>query len=44
MKEGYVFFVGSTAQCVLQSTVEGKEDSFTTFKAFCEVDESKQKL
>lgn len=44
MKEGYVFFVGSTAQCVLESTVEGKEDEFITFKAFCEVDDTKQKL
>jgi mannose-6-phosphate isomerase len=44
MKEGYVFFVGSTAECVLQSTVEGKEEEFITFKAFCEVDEAKEKL
>lgn len=41
IKEGYVFFVGATAQCVLESTVEG---DFTTFKAFCEVDDSKEKL
>lgn len=44
MKEGYVFFVGSTAKCVLESTVKGKEEEFTTFKAFCEVDDTKQKL
>lgn len=35
MEEGYVFFVGSTAECVLESTSE----EFTTFKAFCEVDD-----
>jgi len=32
-KEGYVFFVGATAQCVLESTGE----TFQTFKAFCEL-------
>lgn len=32
VKFGYVFFVGATAECVLES--EG--DEFTTFKAFCE--------
>ena len=29
---GYVYFVGSTAECVLESD----SDDFTTFKAFCE--------
>lgn len=44
IKEGYVFFLGSTAECVLESTGE-KDDEFTTFKAFCEIDESgKEKL
>ncbi len=45
IKEGYVFFVGSTAELVLESTT-GKDEEFTTFKAFCEVDDgaSKQKL
>lgn len=33
VKEGYVFFVGATAECVLES--EG--EAFTTFKAFCEL-------
>ncbi|KAI4164441.1 MAG: hypothetical protein LQ342_002088 [Letrouitia transgressa] len=33
-KEGFVFFVGATAECTLES--EG--DVFTTFKAFCELD------
>ncbi|KAK1633967.1 phosphomannose isomerase type I [Colletotrichum phormii] len=36
--EGNVFFVGSTAELVLQS--EGDEDDeFVTFKAFCEIEE-----
>ena len=40
IKEGYVFFVGATAECVLES--EGAaEDDFITFKAFCEVEESR---
>ncbi|KAK2733739.1 Mannose-6-phosphate isomerase [Onygenales sp. PD_40] len=39
VKEGYVFFVGATAECVLESTAEaGDEVPFTTFKAFCELD------
>ncbi|KAL9624182.1 MAG: hypothetical protein Q9204_007895 [Flavoplaca sp. TL-2023a] len=33
VKAGYVFFVGATAECVLESGAE----SFTTFKAFCEL-------
>ncbi|POR31797.1 Mannose-6-phosphate isomerase [Tolypocladium paradoxum] len=44
VKEGYIFFVGSTAECVLEAAV-GEDDEFTTFKAFCEVDaSSKQRL
>lgn len=42
VKEGYVFFVGATAECVLESEGDA-EDEFTTFKAFCEVDESNHK-
>lgn len=42
VKEGYVFFVGSTAECVIESE-GGDGDEFITFKAFCEVD-SKEKL
>ena len=38
VKEGYVFFVGATAEVVLES--EGKE--FTTFKAFCELEDAAQ--
>ena len=33
MKAGYVYFVGATAECVLEC--EG--ENFTTFKAFCEL-------
>lgn len=36
MKEGYVYFVGATAELVLES--EG-EEQFVTFKAFCELQE-----
>lgn len=43
IQEGYVYFVGSTAECVLESEV-GDEEEFTTFKAFCEIDDSHQKL
>lgn len=35
VKEGYVYFVGATAKCVLESS--GQEE-FTTFKAFCELE------
>lgn len=38
IKEGYVFFVGSTAEVSLESAGEGDEE-FVTFKAFCEVDD-----
>lgn len=45
MSEGHVYFVGSTAELVLQSE-GGPDDEFVTFKAFCEVDNqsSAQKL
>ncbi|KAH0545138.1 Mannose-6-phosphate isomerase [Glutinoglossum americanum] len=33
VKEGYVFFVGATAEVVLEST---SKEKFVTFKAFCE--------
>ena len=35
VKEGYVFFLGATAECVLEST---SREGFTTFKAFCELE------
>lgn len=39
VREGYVFFVGADAECIIQNTGsgEGEEDVFTTFKAFCEL-------
>lgn len=36
VQQGWVYFVGATATCVLES--DG-EDPFTTFKAFCELGE-----
>ncbi|KAF4120068.1 mannose-6-phosphate isomerase [Geosmithia morbida] len=38
IKGGYVFFVGATAECVLEST-SGPDDEFVTYKAFCEIAE-----
>ncbi|KAF4831957.1 Mannose-6-phosphate isomerase [Colletotrichum sp. SAR 10_70] len=38
ISEGNVFFVGSTAEVVLQSEGDA-DDEFITFKAFCEIDE-----
>jgi mannose-6-phosphate isomerase len=35
VKEGYVFFVGADAECILES--EEEDGTFTTFKAFCEL-------
>jgi mannose-6-phosphate isomerase len=35
IKEGYVFFVGATAECIIESS----EDEMVTFKAFCELEE-----
>lgn len=37
VREGYVFFVGATAELVLESE-GGEDDEFVTFKAFCEVE------
>ncbi|KAK4247865.1 mannose-6-phosphate isomerase [Corynascus novoguineensis] len=39
VKEGYVFFVGASAECVLESEGSSDDDEFITFKAFCEVEE-----
>lgn len=36
VREGWVYFVGATAECVLESS-DG-EKPFVTFKAFCEID------
>lgn len=43
IEEGHVYFVGSTAELILESAV-GKEEDFTTFKAFCEIGSEKEKL
>lgn len=43
MKSGYVYFVGATAELVLES----EDEDFTTFKAFCELrgkEDAKEKL
>lgn len=37
VREGYVFFVGATAELVMESE-GGEDDEFVTFKAFCEVE------
>ncbi|KAI9720531.1 MAG: Mannose-6-phosphate isomerase [Chrysothrix sp. TS-e1954] len=36
VETGYVYFVGATAECVLESK---GEEPFTSFKAFCELEE-----
>ncbi|KAK6070524.1 Mannose-6-phosphate isomerase 1 [Seiridium cupressi] len=38
IKEGWVYFVGATAELVLESE-GGKDEEFITFKAFCEVED-----
>lgn len=43
VEEGHVFFVGAGAECVLEA-VGAKDDEFTTFKAFCEVGDDKERL
>lgn len=35
VKEGYVYFVGATAECVVESS---GDEAFVTFKAFCELE------
>lgn len=39
IKEGYVFFIGATAECIIENTDGGEEDEriFTTFRAFCDL-------
>lgn len=47
IEEGYVFFVGATAEVVLKSNVDAEADGegLVAFKAFCEIDDqAKQKL
>ncbi|KAI0133995.1 mannose-6-phosphate isomerase [Xylariales sp. AK1849] len=38
IKEGWVYFVGATAELVMESE-GGQDDEFITFKAFCEVED-----
>jgi mannose-6-phosphate isomerase len=38
LKEGYVYFVGATAECVIENTGDG---DLVTFKAFCEIEGEK---
>lgn len=35
MKEGYIFFVGAGAECILENK---GDENFVTFRAFCELD------
>lgn len=39
IKEGYVFFIGATAECIIENVDGGADDEnvFTTFKAFCDL-------
>lgn len=43
VKEGYVFFVGANAVCVLENT-GSREEGFTTYKAFCETTEEEENM
>lgn len=40
IREGYVYFVGATAECILEAT---GEERFVTFKAFCELNGNESK-
>ncbi|KAF2709983.1 mannose-6-phosphate isomeras-like protein [Pleomassaria siparia CBS 279.74] len=46
IEEGYVFFVGATAELVIESETDAEDgEGLVTFKAFCEIsDENKEKL
>jgi mannose-6-phosphate isomerase len=47
IEEGYVFFVGATAELVIASETDAEDggEGLVAFKAFCEIsDEGKQKL
>ncbi|KAG9906250.1 mannose-6-phosphate isomerase, partial [Aureobasidium melanogenum] len=41
LKEGYVYFVGATAKCVLESS---SDEPLVTFKAFCELNGKESKI
>ncbi|KAF1349369.1 mannose-6-phosphate isomeras-like protein [Lizonia empirigonia] len=46
LKEGYVYFIGATAEVVIESETDAAdEEGLVTFKAFCQLDEeAKEKL
>jgi mannose-6-phosphate isomerase len=45
IKEGYVFFVGATAEVDIVSETDAEDgEGLVTFKAFCELEDEKQKL
>jgi mannose-6-phosphate isomerase len=45
LEEGYVFFVGATAEVVIKSDTDSEEgEGLVTFKAFCELEDDKGKL
>ncbi|KAI8943153.1 Mannose-6-phosphate isomerase [Plenodomus lindquistii] len=45
IEEGYVFFVGATAEVVIKSEVDAEDgEGLVTFKAFCELEDGKGKL
>ncbi|KAF2865128.1 mannose-6-phosphate isomeras-like protein [Massariosphaeria phaeospora] len=45
IEEGFVFFVGATAELVIESETDAEDgEGLVTFKAFCEVGDSDQKL
>ncbi|KAL5119657.1 Mannose-6-phosphate isomerase [Pleosporales sp. CAS-2024a] len=45
VEEGYVFFVGATAEVVVTSETDADDgEGLVTFKAFCELEDEKQKL
>jgi mannose-6-phosphate isomerase len=45
IEEGYVFFVGATAEVVINSETDAEDgEGLVTFKAFCEIEDGKQKL
>jgi len=45
IEEGYVFFVGATAEVVIESETDGQDgEGLVTFKAFCEIEDEKEKL
>lgn len=48
LQEGFVYFVGATAEVVIKSDVDAGEEEgaegLVTFKAFCELEDDKGKL